>query len=115
MRISDWSSDVCSSDLIERVVAERILRPGTDRGGQVRLRRPHGGRRHPGRILALGRHGEALQRDIEALASDADRPAFDRLVLAGEVVDALITDIDDDALTWSLRQENLVEIGREKL
>src|SRR3546814_17926526 len=35
MRISDWSSDVCSSDLALRVGQRRRLRPVADRGDDL--------------------------------------------------------------------------------
>src|SRR3546814_7827228 len=40
MRISDWSSDVCSSDLLERVAQHQILRFSVDRRALMRRRQP---------------------------------------------------------------------------
>src|SRR3546814_5348108 len=48
MRISDWSSDVCSSDLVVRAVGDALRGPGLDRASvgevlqrfaEIRLRR----------------------------------------------------------------------------
>src|SRR3546814_6541622 len=52
MRISDWSSDVCSSDLPELVVADAERRPHEAEGAL--------GRRQPVRPVIL--HGESGQR-----------------------------------------------------
>src|SRR3546814_14818309 len=46
MRISDWSSDVCSSDLIEADLAVRLVVDLLD----------HLGRRAVGRLVGLARH-----------------------------------------------------------
>src|SRR3546814_14984540 len=35
MRISDWSSDVCSSDLVGRLVEQQHVRPGTQNLGEM--------------------------------------------------------------------------------
>src|SRR3546814_4163160 len=37
MRISDWSSDVCSSDLVARTIAEREAQRGIDHDLRARL------------------------------------------------------------------------------
>src|SRR3546814_1967403 len=54
MRISDWSSDVCSSDLIRDVMfnRSRSLRPGPDEPLSGNHRQDH--RRAGGRPRALG-------------------------------------------------------------
>src|SRR3546814_13567125 len=89
MRISDWSSDVCSSDLIDRVKARamrwlgklrdaRLIEPGVDLGGADHARR----RRQQMRVQigaeiiaadALEREviEVATQKGIETLASEA--------------------------------------------
>src|SRR3546814_7795231 len=79
MRISDWSSDVCSSDLFEPV------RPSAE-GGSGRRHAPRqrrDGGRHRGSRLRRGRHALGLVRSrVEALveladllpARDPDRP-----------------------------------------
>src|SRR3546814_10493370 len=35
MRISDWSSDVCSSDLLDLVIAVAVIAKGRDRARQI--------------------------------------------------------------------------------
>src|SRR3546814_5323800 len=45
VRISDWSSDVCSSDLLSRALPRRRRSPSTD----PVLASPNPDRRHPGR------------------------------------------------------------------
>src|SRR3546814_15366056 len=65
MRISDWSSDVCSSDLVEV--------DGVDDAGQVRVGlddAAHGG----GELLAEGLGGFLL-RPLERLAAAGHGPA----------------------------------------
>src|SRR3546814_10112553 len=73
MRISDWSSDVCSSDLRVRPPAARPLRAGL----RTRLRpaalRPHG-RHRPG--AGAPTHGRPLGR-VE-VARDVDLPREQR-------------------------------------
>src|SRR3546814_2174877 len=49
MRISDWSSDVCSSDLRRSRPAPRLARCRAGRGGQCRWRSAHQQRRQPPR------------------------------------------------------------------
>src|SRR3546814_10155657 len=93
MRISDWSSDVCSSDLVEH-------RPGAVRSvgsAHMHLVAAH---RHAGRAFDTGRHAQRLRRserglDVEQAESfrfarrphDADRigdPSAEHLVAAAE-------------------------------
>src|SRR3546814_19282701 len=79
MRISDWSSDVCSSDL-ERLVGDLALAvagfvevDGVDDAGQVRVGlddAAHGG----GELLAEGLGGFLL-RPLERLAAAGPGPA----------------------------------------
>src|SRR3546814_17840200 len=62
MRIRDWSSDVCSSDLID----PRLDRPETRPGGEPR--------RDPEFIIA------DLERPLARVRFDAQRPNEDRLL-----------------------------------
>src|SRR3546814_17331427 len=85
MRISDWSSDVCSSDLEREWDKRRVAGPGGDRDrGKRRLRRAdHGGhaltipvRQMTGRSKSPppppGRTGERLMaNDREARAEES--------------------------------------------
>src|SRR3546814_20366649 len=67
MRISDWSSDVCSSDLVPGpgvlLHAERGGHRAAERGdtGGLRLCRPFGGRRHLRRGQGEWSHGAATR------------------------------------------------------
>src|SRR3546814_15390385 len=75
MRISDWSSDVCSSDLAEQ--ADR-LREGVDVGGEV---------------------GAARGLDATADRPDGDRGVGAELEFAGKHgVDGLVAHHDEDDL-----------------
>src|SRR3546814_7550115 len=69
MRISDWSSDVCSSDLTGRIrlsLFEREL----DRAGA------EAGHRHAEDPFALGGHITGADRLIEFLGRDIDAQPF---------------------------------------
>src|SRR3546814_16563834 len=71
MRISDWSSDVCSSDLLQRYVVQRRKAAGHRRGidaliGALRI--------WPGKRW-LGRQSDSL---IDILRGDAPAPARTR-------------------------------------
>src|SRR3546814_18217868 len=46
MRISDWSSDVCSSDLVADQCIEGLTVPGVKLRGREIVRRRHGGLEH---------------------------------------------------------------------
>src|SRR3546814_15610432 len=68
MRISDWSSDVCSSDLIGGELAARALRKADDRRvGVQHLQSLHD--------LGIGRDHPAL----ELRRAEAARPAIEQL------------------------------------
>src|SRR3546814_18084847 len=78
MRISDWSSDVCSSDLDDRVIlAAKVARhreaeAGRDRGRAVR--------RAEGVVDALLAAGESGEAAALAQGADAVAPAGEDLV-----------------------------------
>src|SRR3546814_9450170 len=57
MRISDWSSDVCSSDLPERQGHQGSGQDGRDRHGDGE---PEGGNQHRSLHPPAQRHGEAF-------------------------------------------------------
>src|SRR3546814_12010307 len=81
MRISDWSSDVCSSDL-DGVVREEALHLAVELGGQRLV-----GRQHQGRALQVlddMRHREGLAR-----AGDAEQNlvALARRAVLGQLAD----------------------------
>src|SRR3546814_1925495 len=96
MRISDWSSDVCSSDLEREWDKRRVAGPGGDRDrGKRRLRRAdHGGhaltipvRQMTGRSKSPppppGRTGERLMAtDSEALPGCEPKARSETLVIA---------------------------------
>src|SRR3546814_5020671 len=58
MRISDWSSDVCSSDLVEALPIEQLVLQEHDRvfGPDRRLQQALGVGRRPGRDHDQARH-----------------------------------------------------------
>src|SRR3546814_11210916 len=104
MRISDWSSDVCSSDLLDEVAVAPDARIGLEVGGAVALvvrvvpeaDRHAGEGLHADQLALLAGHRPAavvvdLYRHAEAAALDlaaphrADRIAADH---AGDVVGA---------------------------
>src|SRR3546814_2155676 len=64
MRISDWSSDVCSSDLLDRV-GEQLLRDGEafQLGALLQRRQDVGGTRNEIAALAVGEHQLPLDPD----------------------------------------------------
>src|SRR3546814_4999159 len=83
MRISDWSSDVCSSDLVERREQLRVQAHGAHPGGDGAQR-----------VEAAGA-GEALAAILaddlgEAQPADAARPERRKL----RFVEALVRDAD---------------------
>src|SRR3546814_6979306 len=89
MRISDWSSDVCSSDLHEAPSRVPFRRPSADRrhGGVVALDEPgagFGGDRAPA-IVEKGGPSVA----VEALRGDIDRQIRRKLVAGEKIMDAV--------------------------
>src|SRR3546814_6401980 len=87
MRISDWSSDVCSSDLVavlgDRRPAEALqaLQQGADAA-----------------LAGVGQRAEVVQRVAELLVLGADAPSFRRLAAGLQVFDELCLVGDDFAL-----------------
>src|SRR3546814_6459617 len=71
MRISDWSSDVCSSDLIEAVAASALARSPGVSPGEDRMRSP----------IILGAL-VALLTPAGALAQRADLPPSEKVAEA---------------------------------
>src|SRR3546814_18821845 len=68
MRISDWSSDVCSSDLLRHPVQP---------GGHDRDQRPDGELEHPGECVEVGElrvRGGLVQRPAERRECDQEKP-----------------------------------------
>src|SRR3546814_2718871 len=59
MRISDWSSDVCSSDLVDHDLSLLVLLQPVDAADQRRLPRPRGSAHHD--ALAL------VDREVDVL------------------------------------------------
>src|SRR3546814_9467995 len=97
MRISDWSSDVCSSDLghaVDRVVAQRPLRVDV---GHVDDRAPRGGQVRRGglgeeerRARVAGEQDVPLRRRHRAQRRGAEaRGVVDQRVEAAEAADGL--------------------------
>src|SRR3546814_10164243 len=78
MRISDWSSDVCSSDLFDRIAAaeQPETRASLRLDAKIIAHRPHfAGRSPPFAMDALG----SVARD-DAIGSSAPRKAARRMV-----------------------------------
>jgi hypothetical protein len=96
---------------IEGKGAERIVRPGRNGFRQVRLLRPDGGRREPGRVGPLGDDLGAADRRLVSLAADADRHAEWRPALGRKVVEPELGQIDDDAAAGAGRQQALGRQG----
>src|SRR3546814_4461660 len=98
MRISDWSSDVCSSDLDDRVIlAAKVARhreaeAGRDRGRAVR--------RAEGVVDALLAAGESGEAAALAQGADAVAPAGEDLVRI-----ALMRDVPDQLVPRRLEQD----------
>src|SRR3546814_11194728 len=76
MRISDWSSYVCSSDLRDRVFAHRLAGPGgsalsaaDDDGGSCAAGRVHAGQDGAGVIGRRHRRGDGRAEDIAGALS----------------------------------------------
>src|SRR3546814_7853469 len=65
MRISDWSSDVCSSDLVARGVTRLLLRHGLVAMGEVPL---DGGRRAD--LMAIDAKGGIVIVEIKVARAD---------------------------------------------
>src|SRR3546814_16246385 len=66
MRISDWSSDVCSSDLIDAALADRMIAAQATR--RQRLAIADDVIVHDGALAALDDHVEALDRRYRTLS-----------------------------------------------
>src|SRR3546814_17798460 len=101
VRISDWSSDVCSSDLRQSDrdddgVGRQRLRTGYRRGSQ--FRRPQGGRH---RSLAAhtsgGRMSENLQATIDAAWEDRDSIGGENKGAVRQAVDQALAQLDTGA------------------
>src|SRR3546814_1927645 len=106
MRISDWSSDVCSSDLAYRLGNER--KRNDNPGEDVSARRSHtaepfmavtrnmfGHRKRESatRYTARERAGEMNVRDVARRIGGQDsHPGFHRVLANGYPLDALIRD-----------------------
>src|SRR3546814_10504809 len=73
MRISDWSSDVCSSDLFRYAEAARRA-CGRTHADAACLRRRQG---IAGYAILVASNGGTLKRLIGILAGDAQRPEID--------------------------------------
>src|SRR3546814_18229001 len=75
MRISDWSSDVCSSDLTAQPRQEAGEQEGRDRGDDAHAKlsdkRRGGGGGHVGKLLGLAQHAMRLFDDRIAEPGDA--------------------------------------------
>src|SRR3546814_5537391 len=94
MRISDWSSDVCSSDLTAQPRQEAGEQEGRDRGDDAHAKlsdkRRGGGGGHVGKLLGLAQHAMRLFDDRIAEPGEAhdaagafdERLAAQRLELA---------------------------------
>src|SRR3546814_15936296 len=66
MRISDWSSDVCSSDLLADDGEFMILRAGQAQFGRIhdgRQRIPESGHR----LAGIAQHGQTSDGDVERI------------------------------------------------
>src|SRR3546814_9165802 len=100
MRISDWSSDVCSSDLVLEIEGHRLARvPGLQRIGDsagTGLRRTHRTRRRGGArhdfddVVAAGLVSHRLERPVGAehdLRSRAGRARIDAMPRGCQVGD----------------------------
>src|SRR3546814_1378039 len=72
MRISDWSSDVCSSDLMAVRARQRVLR--SQPRGQRGIRRARGGVLEPRRRADEGAYREVVDR-VVAAREHAQAPA----------------------------------------
>src|SRR3546814_9039473 len=74
MRISDWSSDVCSSDLLETLAANtrrfgiEAFPMGDRRGGIVHVVGPEQGRSQPGMTIVCGDSHTSTHGAFGALA-----------------------------------------------
>src|SRR3546814_19621041 len=69
MRISDWSSDVCSSDL-DHPVVRRNLGPAGEAGAKIEIRRDGDVRRH--RLDVEGPEQPRIDADIGKIALSFD-------------------------------------------
>src|SRR3546814_5319571 len=107
MRISDWSSDVCSSDLrvhavVTEIFAHRAGRVGREELKRRRLRR---GRGDHDRIFHRAIFFELADdlRDGRALLPDRDVDAVELLALVIAGVDALLVDERSEEHTSELQ------------
>src|SRR3546814_15510336 len=83
MRISDWSSDVCSSDLVVRDEHARLDPEGSAQFGEIGLLRlaAIGGVEGDGRIPQHRRAVDALDDAVAEQERPAAAPVFDVLPL----------------------------------
>src|SRR3546814_1326496 len=77
MRISDWSSDVCSSDLGQRNVAERANAAARDARRRIHHDIAVGAQRRNGGAAGIGQRGE---RDVLCVDDDVAARSAERRV-----------------------------------
>src|SRR3546814_4494386 len=119
MRISDWSSDVCSSDLVVGIVRGAA---GVDRRQQVgalhlelRAGLQHVGRRHP-QVTVVGepRLDHLLQAGIEEKVAPADPRDVHRVGGGGRVNPALRSEEHTSELQSLMRNSYAVFCFKQK-
>src|SRR3546814_2579624 len=71
MRISDWSSDVCSSDLFAAIVA--VDRPRRIKAGDAMLQREPRARAHLHLVTRRNRHREARRDRVARAGAERQR------------------------------------------
>src|SRR3546814_20234863 len=108
MRISDWSSDVCSSDLFDAVIDTELRKAGADYvalAGYMRLLSPEFVRKWEGRMLNI--HPSLLPKYKGLDTHERALEAGDNV--AGCSVHVVTTELDDGPV---LGQMDVAKIGR---
>src|SRR3546814_12899951 len=94
MRISDWSSDVCSSDLFEPFAHKCLKHMAFDRQAQIR-------KRCDTRGIARNRHSGLARKNLAAAGFNAGHPATG---IANKSADFAVLDDVDAAIRRAARE-----------
>src|SRR3546814_13353771 len=99
MRISDWSSDVCSSDLVDRTV-KSMLTPGAGRSAIS----PSTG------TITVTDRPEVIER-IASYLEDENKRITRQVLLTVKVLSVTVSDSDSVGINWNMVYNSLDKFG----